>query len=142
MNVKLGELYSIYGQIDASYHTAATKVGLSDTELDIFYVICVKGEPCLQSAIYKMTGATRSTVNSAIKKMERDGIIHLEAGTGRNANITLTEKGKALSASTAEKIIAIENSVYDEWSKEEQEFFIRMNADFCTRIKKQFEERL
>ena len=89
-----------------------------------------------------MTGATRSTVNSAIKKMERDGIIRLEAGAGRNANITLTEKGKALSASTAEKIIAIENSVYDEWLKEEQELFIRMNADFCTRIKKQFEEKL
>ena len=142
MNVKLGELYSIYSQIDAAYHLAGTKVGLSNTELDIFYVICDKGEPCPQSAIYKMTGATRSTVNSAIKKMERDGIIRLEAGAGRNANITLTEKGKALSASTAEKIIAIENSVYDEWSKEEQELFIRMNAEFCQKIKQQFEEKL
>ena len=48
-------------RIANAYHDAARRLGLSDSELDILYTLCTHAPGCPQSAIYKETGATRST---------------------------------------------------------------------------------
>ena len=84
MKVEFKEFNSIIGKINGIYHEAALKMGMSDSERDILYVLCDKGSGCNQSVLYKETGMTRSTVNSAIRKLENKGILYLTAGTGRN----------------------------------------------------------
>ena len=56
--------------------------------------LCDRGSGCNQSVLYKETGMTRSTVNSAIRKLENAGILYLTAGRGRNTCVVLTEKGE------------------------------------------------
>ena len=68
MKIDFKEFNEILGRIDNGYHEAALKLGLSDSELDILYVLAAHDHMCLQSTLYKETWMTRSTVNSAIKK--------------------------------------------------------------------------
>ena len=62
------------GEINALYHEAAVKTGISDSVQNILYVLCEKGGKCLQSEISRLTGISRQTINSAIRKLEKEGI--------------------------------------------------------------------
>lgn len=134
MNVEFKELNSIIGKINSIYHEAALKLGISDSERDILYVLCDKGSGCNQSALYKETGMTRSTVNSAIRKLESAGILYLTAGKGRNTCVVLTEKGEKYIAETVGKLVEIENNIYFGWTQEERQFFLRLNQKFADEL--------
>lgn len=71
------EFNQIDGRISSLYHTAALKMGLSDSEFRSLYTLAVNTPGYLQSALREATGMGRSTVNSALKKLEREGILTL-----------------------------------------------------------------
>lgn len=139
MKVALKEYNEISGIIQGAYHEAAVKLGISDSEMNILYVICGEGSGCNQSALYKKTGMTRSTVNSAIRNMEKSGVLYLTAGEGRNTRVFLTEKGEKHLASTVGKIIKIENSIYLGWTEEERETFILLNKKYAEKLKEKID---
>ena len=76
--LKANQYTYLAGEINALYHEAAVKTGVSDSVQNILYVICEKGDRCLQSEISKLTGISRQTINSAIHKLEKEGIITLD----------------------------------------------------------------
>ena len=82
--LQAGEYTHLAGEINSLYHEAAVKMGISDSVMNILYVICEKGDRCLQSEISRLTGISRQTINSAIRKLEKDGIVYLKQGQGRN----------------------------------------------------------
>jgi len=130
MNVALKEFNQIVCQINGVYHDICTKMGISDSDFDILYMICEQGDGCNQSTIYKSLWQKKSTINSSLKKLEKQGFLSIEPGEGRQTRIFLTEKGKELSANTAERVIAIENEVFNNWSKEDQEAMVRLNQRY------------
>lgn len=67
------EFYNLLSQVNSVYHDAALKLGLTDSELDILYSLNEHGSGCNQSIFYKETGTTKSTINSAVRKMEQGG---------------------------------------------------------------------
>ena len=134
MNVAFKEFYNCLGQLDSAYHDAALRLGLTDSELDILYSINLHGSGCNQSIFYKETGTTKSTINSAVRKMEQAGYLYLKPGTGRNTCVFLTEKGEELMKNTAHRLIAIENEIFESWSAEEQQLFIKLNRDFAEKF--------
>lgn len=77
------EFYNLLSQLNSVYHDAALKLGLTDSELDILYSLNEHGSGCNQSIFYKETGTTKSTINSAVRKMEQAGYLYLKPGTGR-----------------------------------------------------------
>ena len=115
------EFYNLLSQLNSVYHDAALKLGLTDSELDILYSLNEHGSGCNQSIFYKETGTTKSTINSAVRKMEQAGYLYLKPGTGRNTCVFLTEKGEELMKNTAHRLIAIENAIFESWSPEEQQ---------------------
>ena len=78
--LKANQYTYLAGEINALYHEAAVKTGVSDSVQNILYVICEKGDRCLQSEISKLTGISRQTINSAIHKLEKRRNHH--TGTG------------------------------------------------------------
>lgn len=136
MKVEFKEFNSIIGKINGIYHEAALKMGISDSERDILYVLCDKGSGCKQSALYKETGMTRSTVNSSIRKLEKAGILYLTAGQGRNTCVVLTEKGEKYITETVGKLVEIENRIYLNWTPEERQFFLQLNQRFADELEK------
>jgi predicted transcriptional regulator len=65
------------------------------------YTICNFGESCLLTDICHLTGLSKQTVNSALRKLEKEGTIHLESVIAKSKRVCLTESGKALSKKTA-----------------------------------------
>ena len=82
--LKAGQYTYLAGEINALYHEAAVKMGVSDSVQNILYVLCEKDGRCLQSEVSKLTGISRQTINSAIRNLEKEGIVFLEPGKGRN----------------------------------------------------------
>ena len=128
------EYNEIISTICNLYHEAAVKLKLSDSEMDILYGLCSHGQGCYQSTLYKETGMTKSTINSALKKMERDEILYLTPGQGRNTCVHLTEKGQQLAERTVYKVFEIENAVYESWTEEEQRIFLHLNRDYAEKM--------
>ena len=57
MNCESARKYAyLSAEITSLYHEAAVKIGVSDTVLDILYVLCEQEGQCLQSDIFRLTG--------------------------------------------------------------------------------------
>lgn len=130
------------GEISSLYHEMAVKMGISDSVLDILYVLCEKGNQCLQSEIFRLTGISRQTINSAIRKLEKDEIVYLEQGTGRNTIVCLTEKGKLFVKQNVEPLFEIENRIWNEWSEDEQRQYLFLTKKYHDTLQKYMKEGL
>ena len=109
------EFNRIDGQIQRSYHEAAVKMGLPDSEFWILYVLATNEPEMLQTELTAITGVSKTTINSALKKMERAGLLELTPGGGRNTCARLTETGHQLAEKTVCRLVALENRIYESW---------------------------
>lgn len=128
------------GEIDALYHRAAVKLGLSDSAMAVLYTLQAEGGSCPITNICKLTGTGKQTVNSALRKLEREGIIVLEAAEGRQKRVSLTPEGVILAKSTVKKVTEAENRVFGSWSKEERSEYLRLTQRFLSAFKKEVEQ--
>lgn len=128
------EFNQIDGRISSLYHAAALKMGLSDSEFRILYTLAVNAPGYLQSALREATGMGRSTVNSALKKLEREGILTLSPGSGRHTCVSLTAQGHRLADRTVCRLIRLEDRIYAGWTSEEQALLLRLNRDFTEKL--------
>ena len=134
--LQAGEYTHLAGEINSLYHEAAVKMGISDSVMNILYVICEKGDRCLQSEISRLTGISRQTINSAIRKLEKDGIVYLKQGQGRNTIVCLTETGKQFSAEKIIPILEMEKKIWNEWTAEEQKQYLELTQKYRDALKK------
>lgn len=120
----------LIGEIDAAYHEMSLKLGLSDSAMRILYTICDNGECCLLKEICRRSGVSKQTINSAIRKLEKEGIVYLEPAGTRNKNVCLTDKGKRLAERTAARMIEAENDIFASWKKEDVEKYLELTERF------------
>lgn len=125
----------LLGEIDAVYHEMAFKMGLSDSAMKILYAICDEGDCCLLQEICRRSGVSKQTINSALRKLEREGIVYLEAVDGRNKNVCLTDAGKGLAEDTAMRVIELENEIVASWPKEDMEQYLALTERFLVAIR-------
>lgn len=143
MNNKKSRIYAyLSAEITSLYHEAAVKIGISDTVLNILYVLCEREGKCLQSDIFRLTGISRQTINSAIRKLERDGLVYLKQGEGRNTVVCLTEKGQDFSTEKVLPLFQIEDKIWNEWTVDEQEVYILFTQKYRDSFKKYLHEDL
>lgn len=129
----------VMNEINAIYHDTAMRMGISNSAQSILYVICENGDRCLQSEIYKQTGISRQTINSAIRRLEKDGIVYLEQGQGRNTIVCLTDAGKEVADQKARSIIRIEDEIFDEWTEEESRIYQELTERYRNSLKKKLD---
>lgn len=128
------EFNQIDGQIDRSYHEAAVRMGLSDSAFWILYALVTHAPKLSQTELTAVTGSSKTTINSALKKMEREGLLTLTPGSGRNTCVCLTESGSQLAEKTVCRLVELENRIYESWSPKEQAMLIRLNRDFANKL--------
>lgn len=130
----------LVGEINSAYHEAALHFGFSDSEFQIIYTLSCEGGRCLLGDICAYSGMSKQTVNSALRKLERDGILTLENYDGKKKTAVFTERGKALADSTSAKIIASENRIYDSWGRENTEFYLKMTKEYLEQFLQDIKE--
>lgn len=124
-------------EMEALYHQASLKLGITDSVSIVLYTIYDTKEDCLLSEIYKKSGISKQTVNSAIRGLETDGILFLEQHTGRAKKIVLTEKGKEFMNRTVAKLHDAEVRAFASWSTEEINTHIRLMEKYVDCFRKQ-----
>lgn len=134
---KIHRINYLVSEIDALYHQASLKIGLSDSESIVLYTIYDNGESCLLSDIYKQSGISKQTVNSALRKLEEESILYLEQHCGRSKKVTLTDEGKVYVGETIAKIFEAENAAFASWTEKEVDTHIRLTEKYVESFREQ-----
>ncbi|MCM1258461.1 MAG: MarR family transcriptional regulator [Roseburia sp.] len=122
-------------EIDRAYHEIARNLGLSDSALRILYAICDSGESRMLQEICKVCGVSKQTVNSALRKLEGEGIVYLESAGSKNKNVCLTDKGKELVQGTVAQVIQAENEIFASWPSEDVEAYLNLTEKYLNAIR-------
>lgn len=129
-------------EIEAVYHEAALKFGLSDSSLRILYTVCLQGDGCMLHEVVRLTGISKQTINSALRKLEEDDILYLKSAEGNKKRVYLTEKGKELSERSAMRILNIENGILSSWTQAEQNTYIELTEKFLLEFRDKIKKEL
>lgn len=127
-------------EIDVAYHEISQKLGIADSVSILLYTICDLGDPCPLKNICRSSGISKQTVNSALRKLETEGILYLEPDGRKNKIVCLTEKGRALADRTAGKIMEIENDIFSSWPTEDAEKYLELAERYLHDFKKRSQE--
>lgn len=125
------EFNGIYKETSDIYRRKAFDYGLSESAFWILYSVRESVGKVTQSRICFESCLPKQTVNSALKKLEADGIILLipENG-GRSKAIELTEKGVKLAETTVDNVINAEKSAMSMLSDDEQRQLIGLTRRY------------
>lgn len=130
----------ILSEIDAVYHEIALKQGFSDSIMSILYIIADNDGTCLISELVKQSGLNKQTINSALRKLEEESILYLEAAGGRSKRIVLTEKGTSVVHNTVDRVITVENKIYSSWKPEEWALYLELTERYLHELKEKMKE--
>lgn len=105
-------------RINVLYHNYARDAGISDASFWLMYSLYEKGGPCTQTELCEAWFFTPQTINSALKSLERQGLIILDLvpDSRKNKQLFFTEAGEQL---VREKIIPL--------VKAEEQSFLRLD---------------
>lgn len=95
---QLAAFNQLYKEMDEIYHVYAKEQGISDTVFWILYSLYGNNSSYIQKELCSEWHYPPQTVNSALKSLEKQGIISLEAvpGNKKNKLVSLTEHGLTL----------------------------------------------
>ena len=132
--------HHLLGEMDAAYHEMSLKLGLPDSAMIVLYTICDNGECCLLQDICRRSGLSKQTVNSALRRLEADGILYLESAGSKAKKVCLTEFGKGFADQTAGQIIKAENEIFDSWSNEDVDKYLKLTEAFLAALREKAKE--
>lgn len=125
---------------DALYHLVARKLGIADSVLITAYMIHENGDGCPLYDIYSESGVSKQTINSAIRKLERDGVLYLTPDKGKSKRVWLTDKGREFIANTAARLFEAECRAFDGWTDEEHEMYFKLIEKYNTAFRAEVEK--
>lgn len=137
---RLRRLNHLFAQIDAIYHEAALHMGLSDSAMMVLYTLCIEEGSCPIGEIINQSNISKQTLNSALRTLEKEGLIRLETDHGRRKRACLTEEGNARCKETVVHLIEIENRIFDAWTGEEREAYLSLTQKYRDMLKTGVEE--
>ena len=124
----------LMGETQSVYHEATLRLGLTDSTMDVLYTLCQFDGACPLRRIIALSGMPKQTVNSALRKLESDGILYLESVDG------LTEKGRELCRGTVLRLMAIEDDIYETWLPEERELYLSLTRRYLDALREKIKE--
>lgn len=130
----------ILAEIDTIYHEIALKQGFSDSIMTILYTLSEYDGSCLLSDLIRRCAISKQTINSALRKLESDDIIYLEAAGKKAKRVLLTAKGREVAHATVDRVIAMENKIYGSWQPEEWAVYLDLTERFLQQLRKEVEE--
>lgn len=97
LEAQRSEFNRLIKEQDRFYYEAAYAAHMSEVAFYVMYTLCDTGGSLTQAQLCRQLYYSRQTVNSAVKKLEKDGFIHLfsDVGNGHRKHMTLTDTGDA-----------------------------------------------
>ena len=117
------EINRVYKKNCGVYYKLASHYGLTETMFDILYFVRENEDCSTQAQICNTLCLRKQTVNSALKKLEKEEYIYFskEAGNQKNKKIHFTEKGEEMVRNTVDHIFEVERKAFEKLTPEERE---------------------
>lgn len=131
-------------QMDLVYHQLAVCFGLSDCAFWLLSVLLENEGAYSQRQLCEMWSFSKQTLNSAVAKLRRDGLIELTVDEhARNRKIMrLTPEGEAFAERTVRRVIVSEHRAAKLLGAAEMERYIELGADYMAHLQAQLEKEL
>ena len=130
MHAQLRRFNLLISEMNAAYHEAALRLGLSDSAMMILYTVCREGDSCPLSEITRLSGLSKQTIHSALRGLEAQGMASTRTLDGRRKQVCLTEQGRELARRTVWRLIGVENAIFESWSAQEQEQYLSLTKRY------------
>lgn len=137
---QLEELNLIYKEIDEIYHAYAKEQNISDTNLWLLYFLYENSStPYTQKEMCSLWHYPPQTINSALKNLEKQGIITFKPVTGNKKNklVILTEKGHELTQKNIACLADAEQTAFLNMKKEERQTLLSLSGKYVELLKKE-----
>lgn len=131
----LHQFNTITDEITSLFHQAAGKMGLSDSEMLILYLMYDHGETISQSDIIDISGISKQTINSAVNNMEKKEWIFRAERSGRKRCLHFTETGLAIVRDIIKPFHEQEESIFHDWTEEERQIFLDLNVKYTEALR-------
>lgn len=139
LSAQIHRINYLNAELDALYHHAALKLGLADSSMRVLYTICDNGDSCMLSDICKQSGISKQTVNSALRKLEAEGILFLERQAGKAKKACLTAKGKAYANQTVDRLFEMECNAFSSWTEDQIDMQLNLMAQYVESFRQQID---
>ena len=115
------EFNTIYKENEEIYHDVARAMGLTDCAFWILYMLRETEGEYTQRDLCAALREPKQTVNSALKKLEQEGLLELRPMSDkRSKRVHLTVRGKHFAARTVDLVLEAEYGSIGELSAKEQ----------------------
>lgn len=131
----LAEYNTLFKANEKMYRDAVRFFGMSESAFWILYAIRSTPAGITQREMINQNFLPPQTINSALKKLEADGYVHLSTGADRRTKqIFLTAKGKETASATADALIGIEVQASEQLTVEEKSEFLRIFRKYISSV--------
>ena len=126
-------------ETEGLYHQASLKMGISDSVCIVLYAIYDAGGSCLLRDIYKHSGVSKQTINSALRSLEAKQLIQLEQYSGKLKRAVLTPQGNSFAGETVGRLFEAETHTFDDWQEGEISTYIRLMEKYTDSLRRQLQ---
>ncbi len=142
INGPLAEYNQLYKEMDEIYHLYAKKHGVSDTALWLMYSLYLNDAENTQSEICSAWHCAPQTINSALKRMENQGLILLDAvpGNRKNKLIKLSEKGREMIEKAIAPLVEAEQKAFQGLKPKEKAALFALTRKYTQLLKSQMDK--
>ena len=130
----------LISEMESLYHLADLRLGISDRASLVLYALYDAGGQCPLADIYKNSGISKQTINSAIRGLENEGLLYLAQYHGRAKKVVLTDKGNRFAQQTAARIRQAEHDAFASWTEEEVRTHIRLLEKYTECFRREIEK--
>ena len=125
-----------FNELNTLYHEAALRLEVNDSELDILYMLHSAGGGCPLPRLCGFAAGGRQTINSALRKMEKAGLVSLRPADGRSKVVCLTPAGRETVDRKIRPLKSLEARVFEEWTEQEQAEYLRLLQKYLEAFRK------
>lgn len=137
---KQNKLNRLNKAIAELYHDLCVRLGISDSVFDIFYAIAALGDGCCQKDICDYAFTSKQTIHSAIHKLEKEGMLRLSPGKGREMHIYLTAAGEQFTREKIDPVIAGENEALSQMPSDETDQLLLLTEKYASCLRGQLQK--
>ena len=125
----------MYQEENTIYHNIARHLGLSDAAFSVLYAISELEEGCLQRDICRLCFLSKQTVHSAVRKLEREGLLRLEPGKRRDVHLYLTPTGREAVERTILPVVQREIAAFQAMDQQDQAELVRLTRTYLDHLR-------
>ncbi len=129
--------YQLFCETDLVYREAAAGLGLTHSVFEILYAVWNYGDDmrCPLREVRRRSGLGKQTVNSALRRLEGEGLVCLERAGGKHKDVCLTAQGAALAKRTVVRIMEAENAAFSGWTDQEEDSYLALTEKYLSALR-------